>query len=65
MHAGDINLECPEKDLNNDYKVFFEDVTEELKKFGEILNFRTCMNTQSHLRGNVLVEYSSERYDFV
>ncbi|XP_055838793.1 U2 small nuclear ribonucleoprotein auxiliary factor 35 kDa subunit-related protein 2 [Episyrphus balteatus] len=60
-HAGDINLECPEEDLNNDYKVFFEDVTEELKKFGEILNFRTCMNTQPHLRGNVLVEYSSER----
>ncbi|XP_055917523.1 U2 small nuclear ribonucleoprotein auxiliary factor 35 kDa subunit-related protein 2 isoform X2 [Eupeodes corollae] len=60
-HANDINLECLDVDLNDDYKVFFDDVTEELKKFGEIVNFRTCMNTQSHLRGNVLVEYSSER----
>lgn len=60
-HAGDINLECSEKELKADYKIFFEDVTEELKKFGKIVNFRTCMNMQTHLRGNVLVEYSSER----
>lgn len=57
----DIDLECSDEDLINDYKTFFDDVIEEFKVFGEIVNFRACMNTRAHLRGNVFVEYASDR----
>ena len=41
---------------------FYHDVLAELKIFGTVVQFKVCCNEESHLRGNVYVQYSSERY---
>lgn len=60
-YGTDVLLEFSESDLQEAYKEFFEDVSSELESFGEILNFRTVSNSQAHLRGHVLIEYTNER----
>ncbi|KAH8377814.1 hypothetical protein KR093_007236, partial [Drosophila rubida] len=59
---SDEHLELTDRDLRADYDEFFNDVVEELEKFGKIVNFRAVRNTLPHLRGNVFVEYAQERF---
>lgn len=58
---GDSTLECNETDLFNNFKDFFDDVVPEFQKFGRISHFVVCHNSEPHLRGQVFVEYDSER----
>ncbi|XP_055385987.1 U2 small nuclear ribonucleoprotein auxiliary factor 35 kDa subunit-related protein 2 [Condylostylus longicornis] len=60
-YGDDILLEFTENELNKDYAEFFEDITNELEKFGTILNIRTAKNCVPHLKGNVYVEYVNEK----
>lgn len=60
--SAEEHLELTEQDLRHDYDEFFNDVVEELRKFGTIVNFRTVRNTLEHLRGHVFVEYTNERF---
>ncbi|CAH9107599.1 unnamed protein product [Cuscuta epithymum] len=55
----DEGLECTDEEVENSYEEFYEDVHTEFLKFGEIVNFKVCRNTSTHLRGNVYVHYKS------
>lgn len=57
----DFGLEFTFRDILKEYHKFFEDIVEELEKFGDILNVRTCANVGNHIRGNVFVEFISLR----
>ncbi|XP_009771432.1 uncharacterized protein LOC107830837 isoform X1 [Nicotiana tabacum] len=64
MYAGpglaweqDEGLECTDEEVERSYEEFYEDVHTEFLKFGEIINFKVCRNSSSHLRGNVYVHY--------
>lgn len=54
-------LEFDDKNLQKTFVEFFDDVLPELEKFGPITQFRVCRNQEAHLRGNVYVEFDSER----
>lgn len=54
-------LEFDDNDLQKLFLEFFDDVLPELEKFGPITQFRVCRNQEAHLRGNVYVEFESER----
>lgn len=60
-YGNDLLLEFSDVELYRDYEIFFNDVIQELEKFGKIENFRTSQNYEPHLRGNVYVEYQKER----
>ncbi|XP_019176735.1 PREDICTED: zinc finger CCCH domain-containing protein 16 [Ipomoea nil] len=55
----DEGLECTDEEVEHCYEEFYEDVHTEFLKFGEIVNFKVCRNSSSHLRGNVYVHYKS------
>nr|GMD23316.1 Zinc finger CCCH domain-containing protein 5 [Ipomoea batatas] len=55
----DEGLECTDEEVEHSYEEFYEDVHTEFLKFGEIVNFKVCRNSSSHLRGNVYVHYKS------
>ncbi|KAL5279903.1 ZRSR2 family protein [Megaselia abdita] len=61
LERAETGIEFTYHDVLNDYYQFFEDISEELEKFGEIINIRTCGNTGIHMRGNVFVEFESMR----
>ena len=42
------------------FREFYYDVLPEFQKFGKVVQFKTCFNKSSHLRGNVYVEYMKE-----
>ncbi|XP_063934696.1 U2 small nuclear ribonucleoprotein auxiliary factor 35 kDa subunit-related protein 2-like [Zophobas morio] len=58
---GDSSLEFENYETYTHFKEFFFDVLPELEKCGKIRQFKVCCNRESHLRGNVYVEYSSTR----
>ncbi|CAD7079949.1 unnamed protein product [Hermetia illucens] len=60
-YGSDLSLEFSEAELYQAYDDFFEDVTTELSKYGSIVNFRVCRNSEPHLRGNVFVEFEDDR----
>ncbi|KAF7266403.1 hypothetical protein GWI33_020278 [Rhynchophorus ferrugineus] len=60
-HGSDSNLEFEKEDTYKCYTDFFYDVVSELEKCGKIRNFFACCNHESHLRGNVYIEYNSTR----
>ncbi|XP_030749000.1 U2 small nuclear ribonucleoprotein auxiliary factor 35 kDa subunit-related protein 2 [Sitophilus oryzae] len=60
-HGSDSSLEFEREDTYAHYRDFFFDVVPELEKCGKIRNFYTCCNHESHLRGNVYVEYYTTR----
>lgn len=62
-YGSDSTLECDENELFQEFKEFFRDVLLEFQKFGCIDNFVVCQNYEPHLRGNVYIEYSTERYE--
>lgn len=57
----DSNLEFENYETYEDYREFFFDVVPELEKCGRIKQFKVCCNHESHLRGNVYVEYETTR----
>lgn len=60
-YGNDLSLECDEPELYENFKEFFIDVVQEFEYFGCIRYFVVSRNCESHLRGHVLVEYTSER----
>lgn len=57
----DVALEFDSSEMRRDFREFYNDVIPELESFGKIKTFRCCRNTEIHLRGNVYVEYYTER----
>ncbi|XP_066582180.1 U2 small nuclear ribonucleoprotein auxiliary factor 35 kDa subunit-related protein 2 [Prorops nasuta] len=57
----DISLEYESSEMRAHYREFYKDVVPELENFGKIRNIKCCCNTELHLRGNLYVEYYSER----
>ncbi|KAH0731817.1 hypothetical protein KY289_003005 [Solanum tuberosum] len=53
----DEGLEYTDEEVECSFEEFYEDVHTEFLKFGEIINFKVCRNSSSHLRGNVYVHY--------
>merc|ERR1711911_408431 len=45
----------------NEFSEFQRDVLAELQSFGKIMQFKVCSNYQTHLRGNVYVQYSTQK----
>ncbi|XP_029668366.1 U2 small nuclear ribonucleoprotein auxiliary factor 35 kDa subunit-related protein 2 [Formica exsecta] len=57
----DIGLEFESSETWHHFREFYEDVITELESFGKIKTLRCCCNTEIHLRGNLYVEYYTER----
>ncbi|XP_078434761.1 zinc finger C-x8-C-x5-C-x3-H type family protein isoform X2 [Wolffia australiana] len=55
----DEGLEFTEEEVDRCYEEFYEDVHTEFLKFGEVINFKVCRNSSSHLRGNVYIHYKN------
>lgn len=60
-YGDDIAMEFDDDELQTEFEAFFADVVPEFGKFGHIVQFRVCQNRLKHLRGNVYVEYRSQR----
>ena len=60
-YGNDLTLECDETELYEKFKEFFVDVVQEFEHFGCIRYFVVSTNYEPHLRGQVFVEYTSER----
>lgn len=58
----DISLECDEKEAYEKFYEFFDDISTELKKYGQIIELNVCRNQELHLMGNVYVQYRSRRH---
>ncbi|XP_019850645.1 PREDICTED: U2 small nuclear ribonucleoprotein auxiliary factor 35 kDa subunit-related protein 2-like [Amphimedon queenslandica] len=59
-HDEDVGLEMDDEDMLKDFKEFYQDVFPEFEKFGEVVQFKVSCNYESHLRGNLYVQYSTE-----
>lgn len=57
----DVALEFDSSEMLHHYYEFFEDVITELESFGRIRTLKCCRNMEIHLRGNLYVEYYTER----
>lgn len=53
----DILLEYDHKEMQGLYNGFYEDCIPEFEKFGKIIQYKTCNNLVSHLRGNVFIQF--------
>ncbi|XP_055304850.1 U2 small nuclear ribonucleoprotein auxiliary factor 35 kDa subunit-related protein 2 [Sitodiplosis mosellana] len=60
-YGNDLTLEYDETELNENFREFFIDVVQEFEHFGCIRYFVVSTNYNPHLRGQVFVEYTSER----
>lgn len=60
-HFSDSKLEFENSETYAHYREFFYDVVSELEKYGRIKIFKTCLNHEAHLRGNVFVEFLTKR----
>lgn len=61
-YGSDQMLEYDDDDVYQSFLDFFNDTVPEFEKFGKLSQFRVCHNQSDHLRGNVFVEYTSQRY---
>lgn len=52
-----MGLEYEDRELYRSFCDFFDDVLPEFKSVGKVVNFKVCCNQESHLRGNVYVQY--------
>lgn len=50
----------PTQDVEEHFEDFFEEILEELSKFGEVEQFHTVENLGDHMFGNVYVKYRDE-----
>ncbi|KAG7211215.1 hypothetical protein KM043_010531 [Ampulex compressa] len=57
----DVGLEFESSETRQHFREFYKDVVPELESFGRIKTLKYCCNTEIHLRGNLYVEYYSER----
>ncbi|CAK9829437.1 U2 small nuclear ribonucleoprotein auxiliary factor 35 kDa subunit-related protein 1 [Anthophora retusa] len=57
----DIGLEFESSETRQHFREFYKDVVPELESFGRIKTLKYCCNTEVHLRGNLYVEYYTER----
>ncbi|KAG5324756.1 U2AFL protein, partial [Acromyrmex heyeri] len=57
----DVALEFERSETLHHFYEFYEDVITELESFGRIKTLKCCCNKEIHLRGNVYVEYYTER----
>ncbi|KAH9606165.1 hypothetical protein KSS87_014480 [Heliosperma pusillum] len=48
------------RDIQNHFEDFYEDLFEELNKYGEIESLNVCDNLADHMVGNVYVQYREE-----
>lgn len=60
-HGTDSSLEFENRETYQHFKEFFFDVLPEIEKCGKIRQFKVCCNHESHLRGNVYVEFNARR----
>ncbi|CAM6016908.1 hypothetical protein CY35_15G042400 [Sphagnum magellanicum] len=58
---GNIQQSDPRK-LQEHFEDFYEDIFEELSKYGEIENLNVCDNLADHMIGNVFVKFREEEY---
>ncbi|XP_023011913.1 uncharacterized protein isoform X2 [Leptinotarsa decemlineata] len=58
---SDSSLEFESHETFEHYREFFHDVVSEVENYGKIKLFITCCNHETHLRGNVFIEFSSTR----
>ncbi|XP_034187004.2 uncharacterized protein LOC117607430 isoform X1 [Osmia lignaria lignaria] len=57
----DVALEFETSETRQHFREFYKDVVPELESFGRIKTLKYCCNTEVHLRGNLYVEYYTER----
>ncbi|XP_047359436.1 U2 small nuclear ribonucleoprotein auxiliary factor 35 kDa subunit-related protein 1 isoform X2 [Vespa velutina] len=57
----DIALEFENSETRQHFCEFYNDVVPELEFLGRIKTLKLCCNTEIHLRGNLYVEYCTER----
>ncbi|XP_015176007.1 PREDICTED: U2 small nuclear ribonucleoprotein auxiliary factor 35 kDa subunit-related protein 1-like [Polistes dominula] len=57
----DIGLEFESSETRQHFREFYYDIVPELESYGRIKTLRICCNTEIHLRGNLYVEYYTER----
>uniref|UniRef100_A0A023F5C1 Putative u2 snrnp splicing factor small subunit n=1 Tax=Triatoma infestans TaxID=30076 RepID=A0A023F5C1_TRIIF len=57
----DVSLEYEYSETYKHFVEFYNDIKYELDKYGKLTQLKVCLNTASHLRGNVYVSYSTER----
>jgi len=55
----DSLLEIDEEEIQKAFEEFYDDVFPEWSKFGKIVQFKCCNNLQSHLRGNVYIQFEN------
>ena len=62
-HRGDYDdkYEYESREVRNHFRDFYTDVVPELEKFGKIRTLQYCKNSEPHLRGNLYIEYETER----
>lgn len=58
---NDSFLDVDRAELRQHFEEFYKDVVPELESFGKIKTLKFCRNSESHLRGNLYVEYYTER----
>ncbi|CAF0945682.1 unnamed protein product [Adineta steineri] len=56
----DIGLEFEETERYENFKDFYYDVLPEFERFGRVIMFKVCSNSEIHLRGNVYVQYETD-----
>ncbi|RZF37420.1 hypothetical protein LSTR_LSTR011697 [Laodelphax striatellus] len=58
----DVSLEYEDVETYSHFKEFFYDILPEFESCGDVRQLKVCCNYEPHLRGNVYVEYFSERH---
>ncbi|CAF1145886.1 unnamed protein product [Adineta ricciae] len=56
----DIGLEFEESERYENFKDFYYDVLPEFERFGQVITFKVCSNSEIHLRGNVYIQYETD-----
>ncbi|XP_006896191.1 PREDICTED: U2 small nuclear ribonucleoprotein auxiliary factor 35 kDa subunit-related protein 2-like [Elephantulus edwardii] len=57
----DAGLEYSEEETYQQFLDFYDDVLPEFQKVGRVVQFKVSCNADPHLRGNVYVQYESEK----
>ncbi|XP_075213508.1 uncharacterized protein LOC142319758 [Lycorma delicatula] len=58
----DVGLEYDDSETYYDFLEFYNDILPEFESCGPIRQLKVCCNHEPHLRGNVYVEFFSERH---
>lgn len=60
-YGGDFQLEFEESEIYQKFVEFYDDVIPEFEKFGLLKYVAVCNNSEAHLRGNVYIEFVTQR----